>query len=358
MRLGPVVLAMGLVCAAPAHAGIFSLLSGAAKLGKLAGKAGKAGKLAKGASVLKGAGKLSALVAAERVFAHTARNANRVPVFVTKADDGLKVVLASGDELAHTPGSLQRFTRELDEMAQLSDEAGVDLYLDASVADDLAQLPLGPNTHVYLANIDGPSLPLRAVEGVTQAKVGNNLWLRLGSEALERAVLLAASPPVEVEVVTSGPCGVEPLEAMQQAAPGQTVVVLDDLDVTDRAAWVAYASAHQLDLVVLGLDEVCTADTPAPAAQQAASRVSQAPTWADVWALAQGDLPEVAMVDGRLELRSGAALWSIHPPVAEAPPPAEEPEWLKALGGFGILVVFTGGWWMLNRWQKGSDPPA
>ncbi len=88
---------------------------------------GKLGKLGKGAAVLKGAKVLGVGVAAERVFLY-ADDIGRVGVFV--ADDGsgaLKVVMKGGDEVAHTADSFKGLVGDLDEMAKVADDAGVDV---------------------------------------------------------------------------------------------------------------------------------------------------------------------------------------------------------------------------------------
>jgi hypothetical protein len=349
--LGPLlIVALGL--SAPAHAGLFSALKGVTKLSKMASSAGKVTKAAKGASLLKGAGQLSAVVAAERVFAHTASSASRVPLYVTRADDGLKVVLSSGDELVHSPASLQRFTAELDEMATIADDAGVDLFVDASVASELAGLPVGPNTRVWLANVDGPSLPLRATaDGAAEVGLGHDLWVRLGTDLAQVAVQIA-NAPVAAEVTVAGPCGTDPAEAIDQQLPGDTLVVLDDLDPSGRDAWVDYAAEHGLDLVVVGLADVCS-----DAALPVRAAAERAATTADLWALAQAEGPPVLEHTGsRLQVQRGDVLLAVHLTALrdEYVAPEEEDPYAP-LKGFAVLCVAGLGWLAYTRLRRRDD---
>ena len=154
-------LLVGVLLAAPAHAGFGSLL----KLGKLGSSAGKAGKVAKTASVVtktarvgRGVAMVSGAVAAERaglVFAglgddaarsagYLARTAENEFVLVTRA--GQSPVAAS--EVGTT-------------VQQLSREGSATVYLDRSAAaseEVLAALPV--DAELRLAE-GGTSLPVR-----------------------------------------------------------------------------------------------------------------------------------------------------------------------------------------------------
>lgn len=356
MRRTLLLLPLALALAAPAQAGIFTVLKGAAKLGSLAGKAGKTAKLAKlgkGAALLKGAGKVSAVVAAERVFAQAARHADAIPIYVTRADDlgGLKVVMEGGDELAHTPGSLQRFTAELDTMADASEAARVDVYVDASAAGDVADLALGPNTRLWLANVDGPSLPMRAAaDGAPEVRVAGDLWFRLGTEALEQVVGFAPQL-ADAQVTYAGPCGHDaPLDAASGAG---TLVVLDDLDPSEHALWRAEAEARGIDLVVLGLEGVCDGDRPLAEAAATAEAARRAATLGDLWALAGSGVPPTARWTGdALTLEAGPHLMAFHPLGDDAVAAAPEPEDPYApLKGFLVLVGLLGAGWAWKRFQ-------
>jgi hypothetical protein len=308
------VVALGLMAPPAAHAGLGSLVRLVAGAGKVATKAAPVA--SKGALGLKGAGKLGALVAAERVFAHVADDAARVPVFVTRSDDGFRVVMAGGDEVAHDASSLKTFTADLDAMAGASDEAGVDLYVDRSALGDLAGLSLTENTRIFLANTDGPSLPLRTLgDGGVEAAAAPGLWLRTDRIAFDLAVEVAQQAVSVSEVLAPAGCGgVDPKAAIDAAAEGDLLVVLDDVDPADREAWLAYASAHGVDLVVLGIAEVCAGDALSPTAAATAERAARATTVAEVWTSAGVfDLGAVAhaLEDEALRLR-GAAISAVH----------------------------------------------
>lgn len=351
MRRAPAAVAVvvaGLALAPPAHAGILSALSALSKVARVAGSAGKAAKLtklAKGSAILKGAGKLTAVVAAERVFAHAARSGSRVPLYVTKADDGLRVVMGSGDELAHTRDSLGALTRDLDTMAAGSAEAGVDVFLDASVAGELGDLAVGPHTRVWLANLDGPSLPLRAgtVPGTTEVAVARNTWVRFGTDVGDAALQVATSVP-DVTVTVSGPCGASPDEALAEADAGDTVLLLSHLDEPAWAAWRADALDRGIDLVVLGLDEVCDGVQPSEQAHTLAEAATRAPTTGDLWTLLDGPAPSLHLGDAALHLTAGDTTWAVHPAgstSAEIPLEVDD-ETAFAIGLTAIVLLLVG----------------
>lgn len=295
-----VAVVTALALAPPAQAGLGGLLKAMSALGKGAAKAGGAVKAGKaGLGALKGAKLLGATVAAERVFVHVADDGARVGLYL--ADDGagaLKVVTEAGDELAHTPASLKTYVDDLDAMADVTPEAGVDLYLDADLLPRLAELDVGPNTRLWLANIDGPSLPLRkAADGALEVAVvaepggAGRLWFRLGGEAVEAAVELAMRPTEGRDVVVADPdCtgaieGARPVGDVGEAIRGArgTLVV-----VTDRPldpAMETLAVAHDLDLVVLGLADICPTDSPPlPEAELCVRQAHAATTVGQLWA--------------------------------------------------------------------------
>lgn len=340
---------------APADAGLGSLVRAAAKIGSSAGKAGGAavkgaGAAAKGGAAFKGASALGAAVAAERVFAHTADDAARMGVYVASSDDGLRVVLEGGDELSHTPASFSRFVDDLDEMARVSDDAGVDVYVDADALPHLASLELGPNTRLFLANTDGPSIPLRvAADGM--AEVGTKrTWLRPGRvlddvalELLEAAVDLAddrLDRPVRL-VVTDPDCGPVPgaLAAPAAARAGELVVVLGPF---------AGDVPPGVDVVVPGIDDPCPA-AGGGAIDALRARVLAASTVEDLWTLGAVDaapvLAEVRLEGSRLVVR-GAGLLGTHVLAAPAEG-SDDPPWWFVAGAVVLGAVFVG--WKVRR---------
>jgi len=371
------------LAAPPAQAGLGSLLKAAAKLGR-AGKVGaKGGSLAKGGAALKGASLLGAGAAAERVFLHAADDVGRVGVFVADAgDDAVKVVLRGGEEASHSVDSMRGLVRDLDEMARLSPDAGVDVFLDPNALRHLDDLPAGENTRLFLANTDGPSWPVRRAEGgVAHVGVGpgdgagGRAWLRMGPSVadlgLELALRLSSAPVVtgatrsaavdaDCGEATSPPVAATAAEALQASQPGDTVVLFAESPEQHAADAAELAERHGIDLVILGLAEVCPAGQPAPPSLTAVlQRVLATQTLGELWAVGTTEaaprvFDEARQLGDRLVL-TGPGVVAVHAVAdvgdAVAGDDDELPEWVKAILGGCILLGFLAvkGWWAARR---------
>jgi len=114
------------------------------------------------------------------------------------ADDGaggMKVLTQAGEQMTQRPEGLVGMRDELAGIAGAVLDAGVDLYLDASMLARLDCLKAGPNTALLLPNIDGPSLPLRINSAVlTEGALARSAgclgwqWFRLGSKSVQAAI--------------------------------------------------------------------------------------------------------------------------------------------------------------------------
>jgi len=355
---------------APAEAGIGSLLRAVSKVGGKAGTVGaKGAKLGKGGAALKGAGALGAVVASERVFLHVADDVGRIGVFV--ADDGagaLKVVMRGGDEAAHSVDSFGRLVDDLDGMGGALDGAGVDVFVDASAIGRLDSLAVGKNTRLFLANTDGASWPIRrAAGGAVDVGVADRIWVRVGAHVADVALdvaLRVATMPLhgdEPRAVVDPDCDGSTTvgEAIASAEPGETLLLVGEASDLDDAALVELAMAHGVDVVLLGLAEVCPAGEPdAPQLGVVLARMAETHTLGELWAVAADDgaplvLDQVEMASGQIVV-AGAGIVSVF---AMPDTPAEElPEWAKAILGALILAGFFGVklWWS-QRTEAGAD---
>lgn len=350
---------------AGARAGAVGAKAGA-KAGAVGAKAGAAG--AKAGVALKGASVLGTTVAAERVFLSMADDVGRVGVFV--ADDGagaLSVVMRGGDEATHSASSLQRLIGDLDEMARVADDAGVDVFVDPSALGRLDTLAPGANTRLFLANTEGPSWPIRAGAVHPEIGVGSRAWLSVdpvARVALDATLKLATSPltsPVGQVLALDADCaeaaipsvvGADRLStAVEAAQPGETVLVLTDAPLPHDQVVVALALTHGIDLVVLGVDDVCV-----PAAEHAAgaahpveallAQIHEARTLGELWSvgraeprvleLIQGSTTQLSLVgDGLVSTHSrvDAMLGEIWSTAAEDLSAAEDPSAAAAGAG-------------------------
>jgi hypothetical protein len=344
-------LLLGLVMAPPAHAGIGGLLKAVSAAGKLT----KGAKLAKGASVLKGAKVLGAGVAAERVFAHGASSGARLGVFV--ADDGagaIKLVMKGGDAVSETPASLRKTLADLDEMASATPDAGVDVFVDPSMVRRLGELDVGPNTRLFLANTEGASTPLRKAGDGVQLGVGRDgsrFWVNVTSEVLQQTVGLMGQRTGGTTVVVTDPdCegqlgNVRVDSDLHDALEGQegTVVVITESPLSPMELR-KLASEHGLDLVQLGLAEVCAPAVAAPATlTDLIDRALLAPTVGDLWTLAQDDAAPLmaSELHGWLVV-SSQALAAAHRPVALPDADSDEPPlWFILLASLALLAFLA-----------------
>jgi len=361
------VASSALVAPAPADAG---LLSGLAKLAKVGAKAGKAGKVAKLGSAVKGAKFLGAAVAAERVFAHSARSGSRVGVFVAEEGGALRVITAVGDDSMESVGGVNRIVGEFDEMAGATTDAGVDLYVDPSALSRLSELKIGKNTKLFLANTDGPSFPLRHVSGsLPEVGVGPDAWLRLAESGLELGFRLASQPWRSSSEQTLGllpeGCGTETTsldteelrEELQGGAGDVLIVAERDGDVLRGpggtipvAEILELAERHGIDAVVLGIDDACTThEDGRTRALTLLTGLADAQTVGDVWTLLGTDAAPLVvdeLEDFEGALRSSAASATLHmwssvelPPLpVEATDDDDPPAWFIALGVLGLAV--------------------
>lgn len=363
MRRFLAIAALVALTGAPAHAGISALVKLAAKLGSV-GKAGSAGaksaKLAKAGTALKGAAALGAVGAAERVFVHVADDGARVAMFVASGgDDALKVVGRAGDEASHTAGSLRRMVDDLDAMGDVAPDAGVDLYLDAGALDRLADLPVGANTRLFLANTDGPSWRLhRAADGAAEVAVGPSTRLRVAHTSLDLALRLAQHqlrPDGEAPEVAAE-CDGDPVRSeLEAAAVGQVLVLLVEPGPATERALEAAAEAG-VDVVIIEQPGVCAVD-PAERTGGLLARAAEAETLADLWAL--GATEELPRLVERVEeladhvVVSGAGFAALHAVGGEAVPEEvadEPPEYAQAaLGALVLFGVIGGRWWLVRR---------
>jgi len=355
-RLVPVLLASLLVVpAVSAEAGIGTLLRAAAKVGSAGAKVGKVGKLGKAGAVLKGAKFLGVGVAAERVFLH-ADDIGRVGVFV--ADDGsgaLKVVMKGGDEVAHSADSFKGLVGELDEMAKVADDAGVDVFIDESALARLDDLAVGDNTRLFLANTDGPSWPIRqAANGAAEVGVAKGTWLKVGAHladlSLDLALRLSSLPldGTETRAVVDPDCdgAVTAEEAVDGAEPGDLVLLVGE--PAETAELVALAEAHGVDVVLLGLADVCPPGEPSPPElTDLLTRMASTRTLGELWAVAAKD-GQPLVLDTVQDLESmavvaGDGVVSVFHQVTEDVVEEElVPEWAKAPLGALILFGFLG----------------
>lgn len=368
-RLPWLVLPAALLFTPPAaHAGPGAILKGLAKLGKAGAKAGKAGKLAKGTAALKGAKTLGAVGAAEAVFRHTPTSGARVGLFV--ADDGagaLKVVTESGEQLSHSADELGRMVDDLDQMAKVTPEAGVDLFVDPDALHRLGDLKLGENTRLFLANVDGRSLPIRHVASggheialAVDGTGAGRFWLRLTTEAAEVALRLAMAPDDQARlVVADGECA--PMAGVDEVASDPSAL-LHDADATvvlltetePSAVLMADAQRVGVDLVAIHLDVCVDASEPVPQAMAAIGRKQAAQTVADHWALAaNAEQPtQVTEVHERGDWLDvvGPGFRATHRISAALPDDDEPPLWLTLTVGF--LALIGAGWWY---WPRKED---
>ncbi|HHO49528.1 MAG TPA: hypothetical protein ENK18_01345 [Deltaproteobacteria bacterium] len=213
------------------------------------------------------------------MFLSMADDVGRIGVYV--ADDGagaLSVVMRGGDEATHSAASLRGLISDLDEMAKVADDAGVDVFVDPNALGRLDALATGPNTRLFLANTEGPSWPIRAGAVHPELGVGPRAWLEVGRlerSALELVLQLASGPLIS----PSGPirvldadCGGATDPALSElsvathldeivggAQPGEVVWVLAEADPAPGEV-AQLARDHGIDLVVLGIGEVCLPD--------------------------------------------------------------------------------------------------
>jgi hypothetical protein len=296
------------------------------------------GKLARRGASLKGAKALGAGVAAERVFAKTADDLNRVGVFVAKESDGsLRLVFRGGDEVVHTPSSMRQAVGELDEMGDALPGAGVDVYLDADALSVLDQVPSGANTRLFLANTNGPSWQIRMVETpvgmLHQVQVASNTWSSVADVAshLHRLTPHQLEEAPKVLDAQGCPNGIgEDASALDPATmndvlgqlSGDVVVVVTDID-DETTELQALAQLYDIDLVVLGLQDVCD-DAPA-----AVSNIHRANTFTDLLGAAATDddpieITSVAEANGSLAV-FGTAQATIVTAVHRLLPPEDVP---------------------------------
>ena len=135
------------------------------------------------------------------------------------------------------------------------------------------------------------------------------------------------------------------LEASVETAEG-TVFVLTDRALGDDAIWLA--QHHGIDLVVLGLDEVCPPDRPAtPAAVQHVNDALSAKTYGELWAIGSNEaVVDLADLEGDwLHIRS-AGLLAVHRVFDTASNPDEPPLWIYPLA---VVISIPILWWMARR---------
>ena len=329
---------------------VAKLASKAGQASKAAGAASKGATAAKASAALKGASHLGALVAAERVLAHVADDAARVPLFVSKADDGLHLVIA-GEEVVHDAAGLRRVVDDLDAMASGSDGAGIDVYLDASALESAHDLALGPRVRLFLADVDGPSVPLRLEGGVAAVSPARGVWLDVGSTLADAVLEVATSDLVRPPEVFG--CEGAPAPSAGDL-DGQVYVVLDGLSDAERAEWEQYADAHGVDLVVLGLSGVCEGGQLTPAGVAARQQALAATTHAALWSLAA---PSDADVDGAarvMQLKDGFRLVTGGLEVRHATSSAETTRaMLLTTAFFGAVSLLTVGGLVVARRRRG-----
>lgn len=319
---------------APAEAGFFTLLKGAAKVGSAAAKggraataAGKAGSaaakgatLAKGATVVgKGASVLGAAVAAERVFANVALDARRVGLFVTREGDAaaplFRVVTPEGDEAVYGAEAFQRYLGDLDELAKGVPDAGVDLYVDPSALDDVSWLVsrgaddvaegASGTRRMFLADTDGASLPLRDGDLGVELAVADGVWVRSGDRGLSRLFDVAQTAFSAGDLWLVDPSCRDHVDrdtlvrSVAATPAGRPVVVVGEASPDDDVL-IAAANEAGVDLVVLGLAGVCDPEGVVvdPIVARAAALVSQPGKLGDLWALAAGGEGVLVPADG------------------------------------------------------------
>lgn len=298
---------LALLFAPPVHAGIGSALLKAAKVaGKAGAKAGTAGKAAKGGAALKGAKLVTAGAAAERAFFHLPAQGERAALFLAHGDDGLRAVLRGSDEVIEGTG-VHRLIDDLDAMAAAGPNAGVDLLVDVSALDHLAELPKTSRTRLWLARTDGPPLPLDELlagdEVVKVAWARPNLALDVGSPAARATVdlsirLLARQNPYEVTVPEDLACA----QALRQTAQEAGFLVVDEhgehgvilVDLGGDPELLPFADQHGLTAIQLHIADLCAVEPASGelAIAQVLGQLAAALTWAEVWsAAASEDVP-------------------------------------------------------------------
>jgi hypothetical protein len=332
MRYLTLLLVLGALVGAPttARAGIGSLFKAAAKLGKVASKGGTAAK----ATVVGGVAARGALVvgdaglSASRVLRHVPDDAARIGLSVADhGAGGVKVVTQAGEQMRHAPNELAGVLDEFDAMAGATAEAGVDVYVDASMLSRLDTLEIGPNTRVLLGNLNGSSMPLRGgPKGVAEVALARSadgmgrLWFRLSSRSGQAALRVAMQERDQssTTVLVHDVGCVEPPRDTQRAddrlaalaeAEGAVVVLTSE---TDDLRLAALASACEIDRVLLRLDDVGKSGG-GPCASEVLNHIWQTETLGEQW----------AAVETEIELAEAAAkLGEDHTPLAGfvAPP--------------------------------------
>jgi hypothetical protein len=341
-----------LTLSTPAEAGVGALLRLVAGAGKVASKGagaakvvGKAGTVGRVAATTS---KVGSLAIGARVLT-LADDPSRVAVFVAReGDDVLRVVYAGGDDAVHSAAGVRQTVGELDAMAAVADDAGVDVFLHPNALDTLTDLPVGPNTRVFVA--DGASAPraVRAAPGATVSIDGGHGALRVGVDVAQQAIGWLGLPVDSPEVVhLDDSCGTS-TATLDAALAGQGTVVL----IAARGRSPNVPDTDLADLVIFELDAVCDADGElVPAAAATTERARAATDVGALWTAGGGEVELTLLpTEGAVTVAAVAPTWALHAQHQRQAAASLDPRILQiVLALLGLLVVAVGVRWTVER---------
>jgi hypothetical protein len=184
--------------------------------------------------------------------------------------------------------------------------------------------------------------------------VARGTWVKTGAHladgALDLALRIATLPldGTETRAVIDPDCegAVTPEQAVGAAEAGDLVVLLGE--EAETAELVALAEAHGIDLVVLGLADVCPPGEPSPPElAEVLARMATTRTLGELWSVAADDgaplvLDTVQDLQSMAVVAGDGVVSVLHQVSEEVVEEDVVPEWAKAPLGALILLGFLG----------------